>query len=160
MWTYINTPNTIQGLFVCYSGSERLAGFWGSRAPTSFVLHAPSSCGTRTTTTANRMATSLSPQHEATILPSLPPSPSLLDEIFSHRRSWNVRPEQLDPESSRPSSSGSVSGTKGKGKQTLEVDQQRAGTHEAYPPMTDDAAETRRVEEVRASSAASKPPLI
>ncbi|KAI9572175.1 hypothetical protein HD554DRAFT_1647795 [Boletus coccyginus] len=101
------------------------------------------------------MSTSLSPHPEvAVILPSLPPSPSFLDEVFSHPRPWSVRLEDFDLHSSRRSSPGSAgSYAKGKEKQIAEVEeegedsQHRVSPHEAYPPMTDENAETRRVEE-------------
>ncbi|KAH0827508.1 hypothetical protein J3R83DRAFT_4221 [Lanmaoa asiatica] len=144
---------------------EKRLQYWaGSRIPTSFgfspaLLNAWSHSGTTTTTTtARRMSTSLSPRPEAAILPSLPPSPSLLEEVFSHPRPWSVRHEEFDLQGSRRSSPGSAgSYTKGKGKQRLEEEdedeeddedtQHRASTHESYPPMTDEAAETQRVEE-------------
>lgn len=110
------------------------------------------------------MSASLSPHPDVAVLPSLPPSPSLLDEVFSHPRPWSVRLEEFNlkgPRQSLPKSAGSHA--KGKGKQSIEeVDEDDedsdaphpVSTREAYPPMTDDAAETRRVEEVRA-----RPPL-
>ena len=109
------------------------------------------------------MSTSLSPHPEVTILPSLPPSPSLLDEVFSHPRPWSVRLEDFDWQNSRRSSPGLAgSHAKGKGKETIldEVEeddedaQHSVSPHEAYPPTTDDAAETQRVEEVR-----TRPPI-
>ena len=108
------------------------------------------------------MSTSLSPRPEVAILPSLPPSPSLLEEVFSYPRPWSVRREESDLQGSRRTSSPGSPGshTKGKEKQALgdeEEDdddaQHRVSTHEAYPPMTDGAAETRRVEEVRFTTA-------
>ena len=108
------------------------------------------------------MSTSLSPHPDVAVLPSLPPSPSLLDEVFSHPRPWSVRLEDFDWQRSRRSSPGSVgSHPKGKGRQTIdEVEEEdedaehRMSPHEAYPPMNDEAAETQRVEEVRA-----RPPI-
>lgn len=105
------------------------------------------------------MSAPLSPRYQAATLPSLPPSPSLLEEVFSHPHPWSVRFEEFDLRSSRQSPSGFAgSHTKGKGKQTSEDEdeedeedaQHRVGTQEAYPPMTNEAAETRRVQEVRA----------
>jgi hypothetical protein len=106
------------------------------------------------------MSASLSPHPEGAILPSLPPSPSFLDEVFSHPRPWSVRLEDFDWQGSRRSSPGPAgSYSKGKGKETIdevEEDDEDAqhcvSPHEAYPPTTDEAAETRRVEEVRARS--------
>lgn len=104
------------------------------------------------------MPTSPSPHTEVAVLPSLPLSPSLLHEVFSHPRPWS---EEFDLQGSRTSSPGSAgSHAKGKGKQPIEDEDDKdgedaqhrvgMGMHDAYPPMTDEAAETRRVEEVRA----------
>ncbi|KAG9316359.1 hypothetical protein JVU11DRAFT_2392 [Chiua virens] len=99
------------------------------------------------------MSASLSPRSDAVVLPSLPPSPSLLDEVFSHPRPWSVRLDDFGSQGPRRSSPGSPSSyTKGKGKETSEDEYDEdaphhVGTHKAYPPMTDEAAETRRVEE-------------
>lgn len=150
-------------MFAIFDGGERLVtGFWGlgSRFLFRFSLNAPSCSGpTTTTTTVSTMPTSLSPRREAAILPSLPPSPSLLEEVFSHPHPWSVRFEEFDLQSPRRSSPASgASRTKGKGKRMPENEdedededaQHRMSSPEAYPPMTDEAAETRRVEEVRA----------
>ena len=83
----------------------------------------------------------------------------MLDEVFSHPRPWSVRLEEFNPKALRLSSLGSGSSySKGKGKQTLEEEDEEedegaphcVSTHEAYPPTTDQVAETRKVEEVRA----------
>ena len=140
------------------------------RAPnpgcTSSLTNVPQSPAltTTTTTTARTMSASLSPHPKVAVLPSLPPSPSFLDEVFSHPRPWSVRLEEFDWQSSRRSSPGSAgSYAKGKEKRIAEVEdeeedsQHRASPPEAYPPMTDETAETRRVEEVRARSPYSHP---
>ncbi|KAF8135714.1 hypothetical protein EV363DRAFT_1321412 [Boletus edulis] len=102
------------------------------------------------------MPTSISPHPEVAILPSLPPSPSFLDAVFSHPRPWSVSTQDIDLQGLRRFSTESAASLfKGKGKQAMEVEdeedevdtQHDGSTHEAYPPTTDDVAETRRVEE-------------
>ncbi|KIK99332.1 hypothetical protein PAXRUDRAFT_822884 [Paxillus rubicundulus Ve08.2h10] len=93
------------------------------------------------------------------ILPSLPPSPTLLEEDLSRPRMWRQDQELFEMQASRRSSESGGSNGKGKQRQSFDdgdddddddddtVENHGGGLHEAYPPTTDAVAETRRVEE-------------
>ncbi|KAF9244914.1 hypothetical protein BU15DRAFT_71276 [Melanogaster broomeanus] len=89
------------------------------------------------------------------ILSSLPPSPTLLDEDLSLPRAWREDQGEFEMQHSRRSPGSGSSTGKGKDKQSFDEDDEDEDTvenhvgssHEAYPPTTDAAAETRRVEQ-------------
>ncbi|KAF9222536.1 hypothetical protein BS17DRAFT_783007 [Gyrodon lividus] len=91
------------------------------------------------------------------IIPSLPSSPTLLEEDLSRPRVWREDQEEFEMQDARHSPDSGASGSKGKGKQSSDdededededtVEIHGRGPHEVYPPTTDAAAETRRVEE-------------
>ncbi|KIJ18905.1 hypothetical protein PAXINDRAFT_179122 [Paxillus involutus ATCC 200175] len=110
----------------------------------------------------SEMSTPLSPRNTTSpeILPSLPPSPTLLEEDFSRPRVWRKDQELFEMQDSRRSPESGYSNGKGKEKQSFDegdeedddddddtVENHGGGSHEAYPPTTDAVAETRRVEE-------------
>jgi hypothetical protein len=76
-------------------------------------------------------------------------APPTLEEDLSHTHSWSQDNDQRDSQDSSPPRS-STSTEKGKSKQLDEdTTKNPNSSSESYPPTTDDAAETRRVEEVR-----------
>ncbi|KIJ67910.1 hypothetical protein HYDPIDRAFT_107445 [Hydnomerulius pinastri MD-312] len=105
------------------------------------------------------MSKPLSPHDETgpEMFPSLPPSPTLLEEDLSRPRMWRDDEEGFEMQDSQRSPGSGSSNGKGKSKRSLEVDEDdeddedtvenHNSSHEVYPPTTDAAAETRKVEE-------------
>ncbi|KAG1862595.1 hypothetical protein DFJ58DRAFT_839443 [Suillus subalutaceus] len=77
-------------------------------------------------------------------MPSNPPP--TLEEDLSHAHLWSQDNDQRDSQDISPARS-STSTEKGKEKQLDEEDTTENPSSESYPPINDDAAETRRVEE-------------
>lgn len=92
-------------------------------------------------------------------LPSLPPSP--LEEDLGWRAPWSYSDDDNDDDSDHSSRPHEFQHGKGKGKATKslptsyanggrgEVSLDQGRSTEGYPPTTDEATETRRVQEVR-----------
>jgi hypothetical protein len=80
-----------------------------------------------------------------------PNPPPTLEEDLSHAHLWSQDNDQRDSQDMSPPRS-STSTEKGKERQLdedIDIDIIENPSSESYPPTNDDAAETRRVEEVR-----------